>query len=120
LQRPDQHSSGFVKSPGKKVANSDPHHDPRRGIARIEAQRGLEVVNREIRLPSPQPEPATPVPSASEARVELERTVDQCDGGIDVLAEITQHVGSAAEHVCIVFWNGSTAIDGLSDNGRAG
>ena len=58
--------------------------------------------DREIGLPGPQPQPAAVSPPDGETRVQLHGTVDQRDGGIDVLAQIAKHVGDPAENIRIL------------------
>jgi hypothetical protein len=60
------------------------------------------MANCEFRLPRPQPEPTTCHPTASEAWVERERTVDQFDGGMNVFAKIGESGGSPAEDTRVV------------------
>src|SRR5271166_2427479 len=57
LQRLTQRRSGFLKSPGKEMGHADPHERVCSPFARVEAQRSLEMLDREIGLPGPQPEP---------------------------------------------------------------
>ena len=60
------------------------------------------MLDREIGLPGPQPEPAADVPTAGEARVECKARSTKRDGGIDVLAEVAKRVGGPAEDVRVV------------------
>src|SRR5216684_2099199 len=71
-------------------------------LARAQAQRGLDMLDREIGLAGKYPEKAACIPAASEARVERERTVDQPDHGTDVLAEKSQHEGGVGEDARVV------------------
>jgi hypothetical protein len=52
------------------------------------------MLDRNIGLTRPDPEHAAGVPSAREARVERQRSVDQCYHCVDVLAEIGKGDGS--------------------------
>src|SRR5260221_7663283 len=70
LKRWEQHCLGFLKSPGEKVTHADPHEGVSRLVVRAEAEGGLEMVDRERGLPSPQPEPAASLPAKSEAGVQ--------------------------------------------------
>ena len=56
-------------------------------LARAQAQRRLDMLDREIVLTGKYPEHAAHMPATGEARVERHRTVDQADHGADVLAE---------------------------------
>jgi hypothetical protein len=51
------------------------------------------MLDRVVRLPSPQHEDAADVPAAREARVERQRTADQRYHCADVLAEIGEREG---------------------------
>ena len=70
--------------------------------ARAETQRGLDVLDREIWLPGPQPEQAADVPTAREARVERQGTIDQRHRGTDVLAEIPEDERGIGEDAGVV------------------
>jgi len=54
------------------------------------AQRGLDMLDRDVGLARPLPEDAAQVPAAGIVRVERQRTVDQRHHSADVLAEIRQ------------------------------
>src|SRR6516165_349011 len=70
--------------------------------ARTEAQRGLDMLDRDVRLAGPMPEDAADVPPTCEIRIEHEGTVDQRDHGADVLAEIGQREGGIRQDTRIV------------------
>src|SRR5215472_5281524 len=55
--------------------------------ARIETHRGLEMLDRQLRLTGEQAQPAAPIPAIGEARIEYESAIDQREGGIDILAK---------------------------------
>jgi hypothetical protein len=87
----------------------------RRGNADARRSRGTERSNpfrsseesranldRWVGFPVPQPEPTAAKPPEGEARVKLPSAVDQGDRGIEVFAEITECVGSAAKDIGIV------------------
>jgi hypothetical protein len=71
-------------------------------FARVEAQRSLEMLDREIGLPRPQPEPPAPLPTTSETRIEFQAAVEQGDGDINFFAEIGECVSSLTEDIRIV------------------
>ena len=71
-------------------------------LARAQAQRGLDMLDREIGLPGTDPEQAAQIPAAGKARIERKRTVDQRDHGADILAEIRQHKGGVGEDARVV------------------
>jgi hypothetical protein len=60
------------------------------------------MLNRKIRLTGPDPQKATHIPAASEARVKRERTVDQSDHGFDILAKIREHKRGVDEYARVV------------------
>jgi len=55
------------------------------------------VLDCKIRLTSKQPEHSTPIPAASKARIEIETTVNQPYGYVDVLTVPSQHKGGWCE-----------------------
>jgi len=59
----------------------------------------------EIELPGPQPEPAALLPTASESRVDRQSTIDQGDGGVNVFAEVSEHVCGIGEDLRVVTCN---------------
>src|SRR5229473_5287447 len=71
-------------------------------LAWAEAQRGLDMLDGEIRLAGPEPQSAAAKPAARKARVQRQHPVDQPHHGTDVLAEIPQHVGDVSEDVRVV------------------
>jgi hypothetical protein len=71
-------------------------------FARIESNAGLEMLVGEIGPISPEPHPAAPSPALREARVELESTVDQCEGGRNILTEVTERIGRIGEDSWII------------------
>src|ERR1700730_9155277 len=76
LQRLKQCHSGFFESPGEEVGHTDPHERVCSPLARVEAQGVLQILDRGIGLPGPQPEPAAPLPTNSTARIELQGAVE--------------------------------------------
>src|ERR1700757_3876251 len=101
LQRTEQHRPGLLKLSAKNMADTDPQEGCGNRITRAEAQRSLEMLNRQVGFPAPQPEPTAAEPPEGEARVKLPGAVDQGDGGIEVFAEITERVGSTAKDIGI-------------------
>ena len=67
-----------------------------------EAQRGLDMRDRNVRLARLHSEDAADVPGAREIRVEREGTVDQCHHGADVLAKIGQRLGGIRQDARVV------------------
>src|SRR6516164_3954791 len=82
------------------VANSDQIECL--SIAWAEAQGRVEMLERDVGLTGKKPELPAGKPSASKARIEGETTVDQRDGGIDVLAEVAENEGRDGENVSVV------------------
>src|SRR5258708_40349634 len=80
-------------------------------IPRAEAQRHLEMFEREIGVPGKVSEHPAPMPTASKARVEGETPVDQPDCGIDILAGSTENEGSDGENVGAASERSSSKID---------
>ena len=70
--------------------------------ARAEAQRGLEMFDRDVRLARPTSEGATDVPAAGLVRVEREGSIDQRHHGTDVLAEIGKCDGGIRQNPWII------------------
>ena len=70
--------------------------------ARVEAHRSLEMLDRQIGISSKQAKPTAPIPGMSEARVERESSIDQREGGINVLAEAPEHDRDPADHIGVV------------------
>lgn len=52
------------------------------------------MLDGEIRLPTPQPEPAAPLPCQSSVWIELQASVDQGKSNIDFFAEVGESVSS--------------------------
>ena len=95
LQGTEQHRPSLLKLSAKNMTDTDPQERCGDRITRAEAQRNLEMLNRQVGFPTPQPEPAAAKPPEGKAWVELPGAVDQGDGGIDVLVKICEGVGSA-------------------------
>src|SRR5215467_14395935 len=53
--------------------------------AGVETYRGLEMLDRQLRLTGEEAQPAAPIPPIGEARIEHERAIDQGESGINVL-----------------------------------
>src|SRR6516165_5130465 len=102
LERSEQHRRSVPEPPGEKVAHANCHKCTRPASVWAEPQRGLEMANCEFRLPRPQPKPATYHPTVSKAGVERQRTVDQFDCGVHVLAKIGECIRSHAEDPRVV------------------
>src|SRR5258708_24759401 len=70
--------------------------------ARAETQRGLDMLDREVRQARPSPEYAADEPPMREIWVELQRTIDQSDHRANVLTERGQCEGGIRQDVRIV------------------
>src|SRR5215469_730152 len=70
--------------------------------AGTEAQRGFDMLDRNVGLTRPIPECATEIPAARVVRVERQGAVDQRYHGTDILAEIGQRVGGIRPDAWIV------------------
>src|ERR1700745_1641462 len=75
---------------------------PSHVIAWAEAQKSIEVLDREIELSRKHPEHPTPIPTASKDRVEDERTVDQIDGNTSILAKISERTPAKGQDIGVV------------------
>ena len=60
------------------------------------------MLDCKIRLTSKQPEHSTPIPAASKARIEIETTVNQPYGYVDVLTVPSQHKGGWCEYLGVI------------------
>src|SRR3954469_6855394 len=81
-----------------------------------EAQRGFEMLDRDVGLPGPYPDCTADVPAASVARVERQRAVDQRDRHPYILAEKRQGMRRRSQGAGIVagdFKGASGEIDAL-------
>src|SRR4051794_19787798 len=58
----------------------------------------LEILDCTFRLTGPQPQPPAEMPALSESRVEFQRTLDQTDGCVDILAKGGRYIGAAGEN----------------------
>src|SRR5215472_2870012 len=67
-----------------------------------EAQRGFDMLDRNVGLTRPIPECVTEIPASRVVRVERQGTVDQRYHGTDILAEIGQRVGGIRQDAWIV------------------
>ena len=70
--------------------------------AGTEAQRGIEMLDRDVGLARPNPEHAADVPAARKIRVEHERAVHQRYHGADIFAEIGQRLRGIRQDARIV------------------
>ena len=60
------------------------------------------MLDCEISLPGVKPYPATPTPTVSKTRVELQRAIHQPNSRFDVLAKVTQHMPSMGKYTRVV------------------
>jgi hypothetical protein len=60
------------------------------------------MFDSKIGLSGPQPEPSATDPTARVARIDLQRTLNQRDSSLDVLAKITKHEGRGGENLGVV------------------
>src|SRR5215470_16755177 len=63
------------------------------------------MADREFWFPRPEPQSATYHPATSKAWVERQRTVDQFDSSVDLLAKIPESVGSPDENTRVITGN---------------
>src|SRR6516162_8963936 len=69
---------------------------------RAETQRGLNMLDREVRQARQSPEDAADKPAMGEIWVELQRTIDQPDHSADILTERGQYDGGIRHDVRVV------------------
>src|SRR5215472_14400653 len=69
---------------------------------RTETERGIHVLDRGVRLPTPTSEHTTGIPASREARIKSNSTVSQCRHCTDVLAEVSESHSSVGEDTGIV------------------
>src|SRR5438132_8066194 len=60
------------------------------------------MLDREVGLTGKGPDDAAQIPPAGEARVERQRTVDQPDHRTEILAQLSQYIGSVGEDARVV------------------
>jgi hypothetical protein len=100
-----QTRNGLHETPAEEQCNTGQV----RGLARLgsgaEPQGPTGMLDRQIRLPSPQPEKTADVPAARVAWIERESAINQRDHRIDVFAEtgesqccLNQYAGSVLRH----------------------
>src|SRR5580693_6963076 len=92
----------LIESAGQEMCLADDGERRADSGAGAEAQRGLDMRDRNIRLPRRHPEHPADVPAAREIWIEREGTVDQCHHGVDVLAKIGQSLCSIREDAWVV------------------
>jgi hypothetical protein len=93
LDRQEQFRHGLCEAPAEKMRVAYLKERRADSRPRAEAQRGIDMFDRDVGLTRPIPEGATEQPTAREIRVERQGTVDQCHHGVDVLAKIGQRNG---------------------------
>src|SRR5260370_8291403 len=97
LSGQQQLSRRFVKPTFEEIGGAHREYGHTHMLARAQAQRGLEMLDREIGLAGEAPENAAQMPTARVARVEFEGAVDQPHHGPDILAEYSRHEAALAE-----------------------
>ena len=103
------------------MAHADSQEGVGQAIARAQSDRCPDVLDPEIGLSSPEPEPAAIPPTVSEAGVELQSSVDQCHSGRNIFAAVTEHVGSVGDDNGVVGGDPErppNKIEGLATAGR--
>src|SRR5215470_7376236 len=86
LQRKSQHHHRSLQAASEEIAD----RNPERGWGwpqRIETAGVFEVLDAEVDLSGPEPEPSAPKPRKCGARIALERAIDQNDRWIDLALE---------------------------------
>src|SRR5690242_21806626 len=75
----EQKRHSFFKAPAEEMRNTYHLDGSTNARTRTQAQRGFEMLDRDVGLPGPYPDRTTDVPAACVARVERQRAVDQRD-----------------------------------------
>src|SRR6267378_4122024 len=87
LDRRKQLCGRFLKPSDQEICETQDQKWVRKVVARIEAERDLDILDRGIGLPGPYFEYSSHIPAATEARVESEDAIGNRYHGPDVLAE---------------------------------
>src|SRR5215471_3764671 len=87
LDREEEFRHGLVEAPSEKMRAAYCEERLADAGAGTEPQRGLDMLDRDVRLARPDPEAAADVPAARIVRVERQGAVDQRNHRADVLAE---------------------------------
>src|SRR5262249_17180227 len=72
---------------------------------RTETERGIHILDRGVRLPTPTSEHTTGIPASREAWIKSNSTVSQCRHCSDVLAKVSESHSSVGEDTGIVISN---------------
>src|SRR5262249_933712 len=117
LDRKEQFRHGFIEAPSQEMRLAYQRMRRTNAGARTEPQRGLGVLDREVRVAREKPEDTADVPTSRKIRVEREGTIDQRYHCVDVLAEIGQGESGIDNNVRIVtgdFQGSLREIDSLA------
>src|SRR5271157_3248199 len=98
----EQLRHGLIEAPAQEMGLA--YYIERRADAGAgaEAQRGLDMLDRDVGLARPSPEDAADKPASSVVRVEREGSVNQRHHGADILAEIGQRLGGIGQDARVV------------------
>jgi len=102
LEGDAQRCQRILEAMANEMSTANPGQMETPLTTRIEAHRGLEMLDRRICLAGKQAQPAAPIPAKSKARIEHEGAIDQGKGRIDILAETSEHYGCATEDTRVV------------------
>ena len=80
----------LVEAAFEKAGHADAEELGRISIKRTEADGDLQMLDRDILLTGPQPQPPAYPPTAVAARIEVEGAVNQRDCRLDVLSKISE------------------------------
>src|SRR5262249_24564136 len=97
LDREEQLRHGLIEAPAEEMRIAYCYERRADAGAGTEAQRGLEMLDRDVGLARQVPEYTAYVPTARVVRVNRQGTVDQRHHGADVHAEIGQRFGGIRE-----------------------
>ena len=77
LEGDPQHRQRMLEPMIDEMSRADPGQMEAPLTAGIEAHRGLEMLDRQLRLTGKQVQPAAPIPAIGKARIEHESAIDQ-------------------------------------------
>jgi len=97
-----QLQSRFIKLASQQMSHTDEHLGCARIIPRAQAERSLDMLQREIWLTRSQPETSADVPAVGKTWIERERPIDEPDHGVDVLTQHAQHESGDGEDTWVV------------------
>src|SRR5215469_15421391 len=102
LQRREQLCRGVVEPTIVKESLANPGQIVCQPIAGAQAQKPLEMLQRQIGLAGKKPNQTAQIPTASKTRIESETAVDQLHCDINVLAIVPEHQSNDSKDAGVV------------------